>query len=115
MKYLFSFLLVSFLTTIAFAQDKKMDKMDSKMSMKHKMKDCVMMEDGKMMVMKGGQNMAMDQDMTMSNGTMVMTDGTVKMKNGKTMKLKNGDCVYMNGSVMHSKMSGNKSKKKMKM
>ncbi|HLL44957.1 MAG TPA: DUF6799 domain-containing protein, partial [Segetibacter sp.] len=53
-----------------FAQDKteKMDKkMDHNMGM---MKDCIMMEDGKMMVMKGGSTMAMDKEMTMKNGTM---------------------------------------------
>jgi hypothetical protein len=114
MKYIFSFLLACFLISFAHAQEKKMDKMNSKMGMKHKMKDCVMMEDGKMMVMKGGENMAMDQDMTMTNGTMVMTDGTVKMKSGKTTKLKNGDCVMMNGMVTRSKMSGHKSKMKSK-
>ena len=62
-----------------------------------------------MMVMKGGNTMAMDKDMTMSNGTMVMTDGTVKMKSGKTMMLKEGYCVKMNGKMekmpmMKSKM-----------
>lgn len=86
-----------------FAQagkDKKMDKMEhsGKMGM-HKMKDCVMMEDGKMMVMKGGKTMQMDKDMTLQNGTMVMTDGSVKWKNGKTATLQNGDCVYMNGKM----------------
>src|SRR5947209_512580 len=73
----------------------------------HKMgmsKDCVMMEDGKMMVSKGGNTMAMDKDMTMSNGTMVMMNGEVKMKNGKSMMLKDGDCVYMNGRVTHMGM-----------
>lgn len=63
-------------------------------------KDCVMMKDSKMMVMKGGKTMAMDQDMTLTNGTVVSTDGTVKMSDGKTKQLKNGDCVYMNGKMM---------------
>jgi hypothetical protein len=84
-----------------------------KMGMHKPMKDCVMMEDGKMMSMMNGKTMPMDQDMTMKNGTEVMTDGTVKMKNGKTMMLKNGDCVYMNGTVSHHSMSKMKSKKKM--
>ena len=77
------------------------------------MKDCVMMEDGKMMTMMGGNKMPMDHDTTMKNGTAVMTDGTVKMKNGKTMMLKNGDCVYMDGTVSRHSMSKMKSKKKM--
>jgi hypothetical protein len=76
------------------------------------MKDCVMMEDGKMMTMMDGNKMPMEADTTMKNGTEVMTDGTVKMKNGKTMMLKDGDCVYMDGTVHHP-MSKMKSKKKM--
>ncbi len=68
----------------------------------HQMKDCVMMKDGKMMVMKGGNTMAMTKTMTMKNGTMVTTNGTVKMKDGKTKMLKDGDCVNMDG--MMSKM-----------
>ncbi|WP_162996872.1 DUF6799 domain-containing protein [Mucilaginibacter kameinonensis] len=64
-----------------------------------KMKDGVMMKDGKMMVMKEGKTMMMDKDMTMSNGTMVMTDGMVKMKDGKSMMLKNGQCVNMDGTI----------------
>jgi hypothetical protein len=68
-----------------------------------KMKDGVMMKDGKMMMMKDGKTMMMDKDMTMSNGTMVMMDGTVKMKDGKTMMMKNGQMMDMAG-MMHSKM-----------
>lgn len=82
-----------------------------KMHHKGMMKDCVMMEDGKMMTMMDGKTAPMDKDMTMKNGTMVMTDGTVKMKNGKTAMLKNGDCVMMSGKVEHMHM---KMKHKMK-
>ena len=74
------------------------DKMGNK-----KMKDCVMMKDSKMMVMKDGKTMMMDQDMTMKNGTMVMKDGTVKTKDGKTSMMKEGDSMDMNGKV---KMKG---------
>lgn len=94
-----------------FAQtnsDKKMDKMEhsSKMGKGHmKMKDCVMMENGKMVVMKGGKTMDMSEDMTMKNGTMVMKDGTVQMKNGKKTMLTDGDCVYMSGSMSKMKMA----------
>lgn len=68
------------------------------------MKDCVMMKDGKLMVMKGGKNMEMTEDMTLSNGTTIMKDGNVKMKDGKTTSLKNGDCIYMDGKIKRSKM-----------
>ncbi len=100
------FLLLAFsLGTGAFAQD-KMDKMDHKMDKKMGMKkDCVMMEGGKMMVMKDGSTTAMDADMKMKNGSTVMTDGTVKMKNGKTMMMKDGDCMYMDGKMSKMKMN----------
>ena len=98
------FLLAAFFCTAAtFAQDTSTanHKMHSgKMKM---MKDCVMMEDGKMMVMKGGKTMAMEQDMTMTNGTVVMSDGSLKMQDGTTKKLNNGDCVYMDGKVVNAK------------
>ncbi len=61
------------------------------------MKDHIMMEDGKMMVMKKGKTMAMDKDMMMKNGTKVMTTGECSMKAGKTMMMKDGDCMEMSG------------------
>jgi hypothetical protein len=108
MKKLFIFLFITCLGVGLHAQDK----MKTKMAGTHHMKDCVMMENGKMTVMKSGKTMDMDQDVTMTNGTVVMKDGTVKTKAGKTMMLKDGDCVMMNGSVTHAKM---KSKGKNKM
>ena len=119
MKKLFVVIAAFFLTTGLFAQntqDKKTDNQEHSEKMAKgdmKMKDCVMMENGKMMVMKNGQDMAMDQDMTMKNGTMVMKDGTVKMKDGKTSMLKDGECVYMDGHM--SKMKPMKHSEKMKM
>lgn len=97
MKKLFVIMIACILSTSLFAQ--KMDKMDH-----GKMKDCVMMEHGKMVVMKNGETMDMNKDMAMKNGTMVMRDGKVKMKNGKTTMLKDGDCVYMNGKMTKMKM-----------
>lgn len=89
----------------AFAQDKMDKKMEQSTTKMHgKMKDCVMMEGGKMMVMKGGSTTAMEQDMKMANGATVMTDGTVKMKDGTTKMLKDGQCVYMNGKMGMMKM-----------
>jgi hypothetical protein len=124
MKKIFVLIVASTLSIGLFAQagkDKKMDKTDHAgkmdkmehdgMGKMHKnMKDCVMMEDGKMMVMKGGKTMQMDKDMTIQNGTMVMADGNVKWKNGKTAMLKNGDCVYMDGKMTKMDMSKDKMK-----
>lgn len=101
-------------TTAVVAQDTathKMHKMHKTHKM-HEMKDCVMMKDGKMMAMKGGKTMGMDQDMTLTNGTVVSTDGIAKMSDGSTKKLKNGDCMYMDGKMMSGmKHKGKKMKK----
>jgi hypothetical protein len=64
------------------------------------MKDCCMMKDGKMMMIKDGKKMAMDTDMTMPNGTMVMKDGTCTMKDGTKMVMKEGDRMDMDGNMM---------------
>ena len=94
------------LGTSVFAQekmDKKMPhKTHHKMSMK---KDCVMMKDGKMMTMMNGKMMAMDKDVTMSNGTVCMMDGTCKMKDGKTMMMKEGETCDMDGKMGKMKMN----------
>lgn len=46
----------------------------------------VMMENGKMMMMKNGKATGpMDHEMTMTDGSMVMPDGTMKMKDGRMM------------------------------
>jgi hypothetical protein len=91
------------------AQDKmtnKMDRMDYKMGkMKNsRMKECLMMTAGKMMVYKDGKINMMESEMALSNGIMVNTDGTVKLKNGETTILKNGESIDMNGQIMHRKM-----------
>jgi Domain of unknown function (DUF6799) len=97
MKALFGFFLLLGLSGAASAQSSKM-------------KDCIMMKDGKMMVTKGGMSMDMMSDSTFKNGTMVMKDGTVKMKDGSTHMLKDGECV-IGGKVKMmkgDKMSGDK-------
>src|SRR5438876_3912480 len=50
-------------------------------------KDCLMMKDNKMWVMKDGKTTAMTSDMTLSNGTKVMVDGSYMTKDGKKMML----------------------------
>ena len=104
MKQLLIIMAASLFTLSAMAQNKMGHKMHSKHTKMDMSKNCVMMEDGKMMEMKNGKTMMMDKDMTMSNGTMVMMDGNMKMKNGKMMMLKDGDCVMMNGKMKHMPM-----------
>jgi hypothetical protein len=63
--------------------------------------DGVMMQDGKMMMMKDGKAASpMESPMTMSDGTSVMGDGTVKMKDGTEMHMKNGQMIMMDGHMM---------------
>ena len=72
--------------------------------MDHKMKDCIMMKDGKVMVMKSGMSMQLMKDTTLKHGVMVMMDGTVKKKDGTTYMLKEGESVMGDGKVMMAKM-----------
>ena len=98
MKYaIILFVLFAFNTTVN-AQTKT--KHHARHHMNSSSKDCVMMKDGTMMMMKNGKMMEMDRDMTMKNGTVCMKDGTCKMKNGKTMMMKNGDKCYIDGKMM---------------
>lgn len=91
-------LLILFLTVSSLsvnAQEKKNTSM---------MKDCCMMKDGKMMVMKDGKTMPMEKDMVMKNGTTCMTNGECMMKDGSKMVMKNGDCMDMSGKMCTDKM-----------
>ncbi len=62
-------------------------------------KDCVMLIDGEMFVIKDGKKTAMTKAVIMSNGTKVLANGEVFLKDGESFKLSNGDCVYMSGKV----------------
>lgn len=112
MKKIALMIAVLVLTLSVSAQDKteKMGKKGDKM-MDHKMKDCVMMENGKMVVMKEGKVSDMSSDMTMSNGTVVSSDGKVMMKDGSTKMLKDGESVYMDGKMSKMKMDHTKKSK----
>ena len=73
-----------------------------------KMKDGVMMKDGKMWVTQDGKTTAMDKEVTMKNGTKVMTDGTYVTKDGKKMKLANGVSIDKEGNLEHAKPADSK-------
>ena len=78
------------------------------------MKDCCMMKDGKMMVMKNGKTMPMTKDMTMKNGTVCMVNGECVMKNGEKMMMKDGECMDMNGKMDKCSMMTKSKKMKTK-
>src|SRR5260370_40061750 len=63
--------------------------------------DGVIMQGGKMMLMKAGRAMdPMTASMTMSNGAVVMVDGTVKLPNGQELHVKDGQMSEMYGAMM---------------
>jgi len=63
--------------------------------------DGVMMHGGKMMMMKAGHPaIAMDHEVTMSDGTKVEVDGSVKSKDGKIFHLQNDEMIMMDGHLM---------------
>jgi hypothetical protein len=63
--------------------------------------DGVMMQDGKMMMMREGKPAGpMDHEMTMSNGTKVEFDGAIKMKDGTVTEMKDGQMMMMDGHIM---------------
>jgi hypothetical protein len=69
--------------------------------------DCVMMQHGKMLMMKGGKPIGpMKENMTMSNGTKMMKDGTMIMKDGTKMQMKDGQMMMMDGKMMEGKAMG---------
>ena len=79
--------------------------------MNGQMRDCIMMMNGKVMVMRNGQHTLLTQNMRLANNSVVMPDGTVQMANNTTHKLKNGECVYMDGTL--GKMGNMKGKRNM--
>ncbi len=58
------------------------------------------MKDGKMMVMKDGQWVGMDQEMTCTDGCKVKPDGEVVMKDGEKMMMKEGEMIDKDGHMM---------------
>lgn len=79
------------------------------------MKDCCMMKDGKMVMVKDGKTMPMDKDMKMANGTTCMVNGECVMKDGTKMKMKEGDCMDMSGKMDKCAMMNKSTKKTTKM
>jgi hypothetical protein len=63
--------------------------------------DGVIMQGGKLMMMKAGKGMdPMTTSMTMSNGAVVMPDGTVKLPGGRELHMKDGQMMMMDGTIM---------------
>jgi hypothetical protein len=103
MKKLLFLLCILALALGVSAQDSTMQVQDSGMSsMNSKKKDCYLLKDGRLMVMKKGDSSTMRpmrRQVTLNNGAKVATDGTVTMTDGTTMRLKEGWSVDADGKM----------------
>lgn len=59
--------------------------------------DHVTMRDGKMMVVRNGETVPMEEDVTMADGTRVMRNGQVLMANGTARMMREGETMSMDG------------------
>lgn len=60
----------------------------------------VTMKDGRVMTMRGGSLVPLDEDTTLSDGTRVQVDGTVVMNDGTSRLMNEGETLYMDGRIM---------------
>ncbi|MFO7657565.1 MAG: DUF6799 domain-containing protein [Bacteroidales bacterium] len=70
--------------------------------------DGVMMQNGKMMMVKNGKTTVLDKDMTMSNGTKIMSNGTCIKKDGTKTTMKEGQHMDMSGNMVPAKTNKDK-------
>ena len=59
----------------------------------------VLMRDGKIIVLRDGEEMPMEEEMTMSDGTKVMPNGQVIMANGTARMMAEGETLSMDGQI----------------
>lgn len=64
------------------------------------MRDHIMMQGGRVMLIKEGKSILLDKELTLSNGAKVMPDGTVTMKDGKKTMMKEGEMMSMDGEMI---------------
>ena len=54
---------------------------------------------GRMMVVRDGELVTMEEDMLMNDGTRVLTDGTLIMTDGTTRMMMDGESLGMDGEM----------------
>ena len=59
--------------------------------------DHILMQDGRVMIMRNGQMKPMDEEMTLPDGTRVMIDGTMWDVNGTTRMMAEGETILVQG------------------
>ncbi|HSL29491.1 MAG TPA: DUF6799 domain-containing protein [Anaerolineales bacterium] len=57
------------------------------------MGDEITMKDGKMMVVRNGESVPLEEDVTMADGTRVMRNGQVLMANGTARMMREGETM----------------------
>lgn len=70
--------------------------------------DGVMIQNGKVLLVKNGQKTILDRDLTLSNGTKIMSDGTWFKKDGTKVTLKEGQHIDMAGNLIPMKTNKDK-------
>jgi len=60
--------------------------------------DHIMMEDSRVMIMRNGERLPLDEDLTMPDGTRVAPDGTVRMPDGTTRIMEEGETMLLQGA-----------------
>jgi hypothetical protein len=61
--------------------------------------DHIVMQDGKVMIMRNGEMNRMDEEITMPDGTKVTIDGTVMMPDGTTRMMAEGETMLVQGET----------------
>lgn len=72
--------------------------------------DGYMMKNGKMVEVKNGAVIPMENDVTLSNGMKVMSDGRYQKRNGAVLVLKEGEHIDRSGKVIPMENRSNSSK-----
>jgi hypothetical protein len=65
--------------------------------MNNMQQDHILMQNGKVMIMRNGEMTPMEEEMTMPDGTKVMIDGTVMMPDGTTRMMAEGETMMIQG------------------
>src|ERR1700751_2196466 len=63
----------------------------------HPIGDCVLLKDGRMMMITKGKMMPITKDIMLANGTVCKADGTCVLKNGQQIQLSNGEGIEVAG------------------
>lgn len=75
---------------MATAQDQQRDRL--------RIHDHYMLQDGKMLQIRNGQQTTVTSPQALDNGATVNPDGTVRTRAGRQLRLRDGECLDMEGN-----------------